>query len=62
MPLYRLTGKFYFPPDRGSPKGNEKSFSEEFQAPDIQKAREWVAQYKKNHAEIRNPRLARVLT
>lgn len=61
MPMYRLTGTYYFPPDRGSPHGNEELFSEEFEAADDQKAREWVVQYKDDHVEIRHPRLVRIV-
>lgn len=61
MPKYRLSGTYYFPPDRGSPNGEEKRFSKEFQAPNAQKAREWVAEYKEKHQQILRPRLARIV-
>lgn len=61
MPTYRLSGTYYFPPDRGSPNGNRKSFSQEFQAADAQEALQWVAEYKKNRYEILKPRLVRIV-
>lgn len=62
MPDYRLTGKYFFAPDRGSPKGNKEPFTEEFEAADDVKAREWVRAFRSTHVKIVSARLVRIKT
>lgn len=60
MSRYRHTGKYDFAPDRGSPNGNQQSFTRTFTATCDVTAKANVTDWKKGRVDIVDEKLVRI--